>query len=556
MIKRTCTLKLCLLLFAFALALASPKVNAQDISIRTNLAVDALAEPNLGLEWKTGEHWSVGLDGGLKPWPRWLAWDWDASNETHWRNFYVSPEVRYYAREVFQGFFVGGDAIYTHYNAGRVSVPFSIYPEVENNRLQGSFWGGGFFVGYAWWPWQHWRLELAAGALAALAAYDRYDCPHCGTKLADERKAAVVPQLALNVAWNPVSRNRHDELKAARMVSGTDTITVLSPPVAFVVHLEEVNSPLTRADSLSAENPWIQSMDKYRPLTYLDLSLSSRDSLLFVNFELDSYSLRRDYLNNAQVLDRMQEAAETILSTETTDEVMISVVGLASIEGPKQRNDTLAIRRARAVADYLVARTGLDRRQFELVGKGEAWDWFRDQLMAIRSGGNGFTPAEVKSILDIIDREADPDVRERLLKASPDLYTKVKDNLLSDQRNSGYIRLYYSNLPNPVTSKWNGPVSNLLKSKRYREAVQMIEGSSDLLQRVKADAEAANAYGIALYFTALEDKDVVRENEALQWVEEAARKGSEAARQNLKGIEVYGPAWKEYEAWKEIMNEK
>jgi hypothetical protein len=38
-------------------------------------------------------------------------------------------------------------------------------------------------------------------------------------------------------------------------------------------------------------------------------------------------------------------------------------------------------------------------------------------------------------------------------------------------------------------------------------------------------------------------------------VEEAARKGSEAARQNLKGIEVYGPAWKEYEAWKEVMEE-
>lgn len=555
MIKRTTKLKLCIFLCAVTSAFSLPSVNAQEISIRTNLVMDALSEPNLGVEWKTGEHWSIGLNGGLKPWPRWLAWDWDAANETHWRNFIVSPEARYYVNEVFKGFFVGADAVYTHYNVGRVSTPFSIFPEVENNRLQGSFWGGGLFVGYAWWPWQHWRLELAAGALAGLAAYDRYDCAHCGTKLAEERRAAVVPQLALNVAWNPVGRNRHEELKAARMVSGTDTITVLSPPVAFVVHLEDVKPPLTRADSLSAEYPWIQPMDKYRPLTYLDLSLSSRDSLLFVNFELDSYSLRRDYQNNAQVLDRMQQAAEEVLSADTTGELMVSVVGLASIEGPKQRNDTLAVRRARAVADYLVNRTGLDRRQFEVVGKGEAWDWFRAQLMALREGGNGFTPAEVKSLLDIIDRETDPDVRERLLKANPALYDKVKENLLSDQRNSGYIRLYYSNLPDPVTRSWNGPVSNLLKAKRYREAVRMIESDKDLLSRVKADAEAANAYGIALYFTALEDKDTARENEALRWVEEAARKGSEAARQNLKGIEVYGPAWKEYEAWKEVMEE-
>ena len=98
--------------------------------------MDALSEPNLGVEWKTGEHWSIGINGGIKPWPRWLAWDWDAANETHWRNFIVSPEARYYVNEVFKGFFVGADAVYTHYNVGRVSTPFSIFPACRFSKAQ------------------------------------------------------------------------------------------------------------------------------------------------------------------------------------------------------------------------------------------------------------------------------------------------------------------------------------------------------------------------------------------------------------------------------------
>ena len=94
-----------------------------------------------------------------------------------------------------------------------------------------------------------------------------------------------------------------------------------------------------------------------------------------------------------------------------------------------------------------------------------------------------------------------------------------------------------------------------LKGKNYAQAVRMVEDDPALMARVKADAEAANAYGIALYFTALDAKDEAREKEAIGLVEKAARMGSEVARQNLKGIETYGPARKEYEAWKEIINE-
>ena len=550
------------LVCAFLSAGIPQKAAAQEVSVRTNLLWDAVSEPNLGLEIATGEHWSVGVDAGLKAWPRYLAWDWDMENPTHWRNFAVVPEVRYYFNEVFRGFFTGADFIYTHYNIGAVEFPLGLYPETKDNRLQGSFWAGGTFLGYAWWPWQHWRLELEAGVAAGLAAYDRYDCPHCGTKLGEERKVGVVPKLALNVAYNPVSREKHQTRKPSQVVvSGRDTITVLTPPVAFVVQLRDLAEPQTRPDSVARENDWFIPIGKYRPLDYS--VRPGRDSLMYVNFPLDSDVLKREFPlkpvkdlhRNAKVLDQIQKAVEVARDAQTTEEILVSVVGLASIEGPRERNDSLSVRRARAVAAYLRERTGLEARQFEVIGKGEAWDWFKAQLEAIPDGGEGLSAGEVAKLLNIIQTEADPDVRERKMKADEKLYRKVADGLLADQRNSGYIRIYYGNKPDEVKRKWNGRILDQMKAKNYSFVVKAVQEDKALLQRVHEDPEAANAYAVALYFTALDQKDEEKEQEALALLEQAARKGSEAAAHNLEGARKYGPARKEYEAWKELMNE-
>ena len=130
------------------------------------------------------------------------------------------------------------------------------------------------------------------------------------------------------------------------------------------------------------------------------------------------------------------------------------------------------------------------------------------------------------------------------------------DRLLGDQRNAGYIRVYYNNRPDPATEKLNGPIYELLKSKKYLKAVKEIKADEAVMARVSQDPEAANAYGVALYFVALDNKDQEAEKEAIALLEKAAREGSVSAAQNLKGIETYGPARKEYEAWQELINNK
>ena len=70
----------------------SPGANAQDLSVSTNLLYSAFGTVNAGVEFQVGDHFSVGVNGGFKSWPRFLAWDNDnVNNTTHWRHFLVAP---------------------------------------------------------------------------------------------------------------------------------------------------------------------------------------------------------------------------------------------------------------------------------------------------------------------------------------------------------------------------------------------------------------------------------------------------------------------------------
>ena len=190
------------LLLVFLVAVPSV-CRAQGVSIRTNLAWDAVSEPNLGVEFPVSDHWSLGANAGLKAWPRWLAWDWEAENPVLWRNFAVVPEARYYFDQVYDGWFIGADAVYTHYNVGTLGFPLALlYPEVKDHRLQGYFVGLGLFGGHSWWLGEHWRIEVEAGAALGYRRADKFECAYCGARVGESRGVAIVPKVGVNIAYN------------------------------------------------------------------------------------------------------------------------------------------------------------------------------------------------------------------------------------------------------------------------------------------------------------------------------------------------------------------
>ena len=94
--------------------------------------------------------------------------------------------------------------------------------------------------------------------------------------------------------------------------------------------------------------------------------------------------------------------------------------------------------------------------------------------------------------------------------------------MLSDQRNSGYIRVYYDYVPDSAAAVINR-ASELLRDKRYAEALTM-------LLTVENDERAHNALGVALYMTG-------RKEESLRHFRAAAASGNEDALRNIEQLE-------------------
>ena len=184
------------ILLTVLLLLLASKAEAQSMSLGNNLIYDAWLTPNLTVGVSAGQHWSVALTAGYRPWP--------TSDETSrkWRHLLLSPELRYWTDSVSVRHFFGANIIYSHFNVAGIRFPFGLYPDVRNERRQGDLVAIGAFYGYSWPLGRHWNLEALIGAAVGYAKYDRFACGQCGSKMGDESKVFLMPQAALNIVYN------------------------------------------------------------------------------------------------------------------------------------------------------------------------------------------------------------------------------------------------------------------------------------------------------------------------------------------------------------------
>ena len=166
------------------------------VALRTNLLYDATLSPNLGLDLRVDSAWTVGLLAGLN------AWDIDKDSNKKWRHMLFSLRARRYANKaLFQKRYFETDLIYSHFNVGNVKVPFGLYSDVKDRRLQGDLIALGGKYGYSWIMARDWRIEAEAGVAVGYAWFKEYDCPHCGTFLGNGDRIFLLPQLGINVVY-------------------------------------------------------------------------------------------------------------------------------------------------------------------------------------------------------------------------------------------------------------------------------------------------------------------------------------------------------------------
>lgn len=123
----------------------------------------------------------------------------------------------------------------------------------------------------------------------------------------------------------------------------------------------------------------------------------------------------------------------------------IQIVGLASFDGSVKLNAKIAQGRADALKKYIQDRLAVSDDQFDVSYGGEDWADFRDQVAEAIANGSDHAAA-LQKVIDIIDREPDLVRREQQIRKAQwrsHLPVYQGASLLADQRNSGYLRIYF-----------------------------------------------------------------------------------------------------------------
>ena len=417
----------------------SSEVSAQQVTISNNLLYDAWLTPNLRVGVRLAPHWSAGLTAGYNPWPS------DENKSRKWKHLLVSPSVRYWTDSVNVHHFFGVNLIYSHYNVADVKFPFGLYKSVRDERRQGDLGALGVFYGYSWPIARHWNIEALIGAAVGYTKYDRYECGHCGTKIGDDKKWFVMPQAALNIVFNIPGRPK-------KVTEPINPITPIEPvipvtPTEPTPPIEQPQPVKERAvDVLRRNEPVLAHISEYRP--YDRSQVLRRDKrALFVYFPMSQTEIQPDYRGNQQTLDRVIDVTRKMLADQESKICKIQIVGLASFDGGKNLNERISKTRAEELKKYIQDRLSVSDDQFETSYGGEDWADFRDEVEEeIQNvSGNTAMVSQLKEVIQIIDSEHNEVRREQKIRKlrGGRTYQYIKEHHLDDQRNAGYLRVYF-----------------------------------------------------------------------------------------------------------------
>lgn len=425
------------------------------VKLRTNLIWWLTATPNIGVEFPLGDdsRWSLGANIGYNPWKN-QPW----TDNGKLRHLLTALEVRRWTRPEAlrpQSFdkiakrssFWGADLFYSHYNVGMLHLPFGIYPSLRDEYKQGDMVGVGLFGGYSWRISRNFRIEAEAGLGWGYAKYKRHDCDGC--LKGENEKGFLLPKLALNLVLDPLKRRK--PAAAPQVAEPVEAVQPAEPVVETPAPAVPAPAPKAEpryaslADSLAEIFPCVAHISEYRPYTP-DRILRKEKGMLYVHFPVNVSRIEDGFRNNSETLAQIVSLTRQIAADSSSEVRLIQIVGLASIEGSDTHNLRLSERRAKALRDYIIAQVpGITADRFEVTGGGEAWTEFRDQVNDLRDSGQ-LSNSEIDQVLRIIDSVPDLQQREQQLKRlnRGSTYRKLTEStLMSDQRNSGYVHIYF-----------------------------------------------------------------------------------------------------------------
>lgn len=161
---------------SLACLMATALTSFGQIAVKTNVAMDAVAIPNLGVEVGLSKKLTLDVPVYYNPWKS-VAWKTD--DNKLFKLFMVQPELRYWLCEKFNGHFFGLHGMAGAYNTTGIDFPFSPFDGLDSYRYKGHFYGGGISYGYQYILGRHWSVEATLGIGYAHVRYKKYPCENC-----------------------------------------------------------------------------------------------------------------------------------------------------------------------------------------------------------------------------------------------------------------------------------------------------------------------------------------------------------------------------------------
>lgn len=169
-------------------ALQWGQASLPSLAVKTNLLSDVTTTFNLGGELRVSDYLTLDLSVSYNP--------FEFADNKKFKHLSVSPELRYWIYEPFNGHFLGTHLLYTNYNIGNIHLPMGIFSSLKDSRYRGNGYGLGFSYGYQWILSSRWNLEASFGFGYVYLDYSRFECKTCGKKLEDSHKNYFGPTKA------------------------------------------------------------------------------------------------------------------------------------------------------------------------------------------------------------------------------------------------------------------------------------------------------------------------------------------------------------------------
>ena len=253
------------------------------VALKNNLLYDAIATPNLQVEFRLDDHFTLQLGAGFNPFPL------DDKVIPKWRHVEVEIAPRYWFCEAFTRDFLSMNMGYVHYNVAGGKYPIGwMYKDVQTNRFQGDALLLGASYGWHFALSPHFSIELEAGVDAGITWYQKYECVHCGKQLGNrEHGWFALPRLGVNLVVLlggnregfeercdcgkelEDDRNQISEISRDTIVESRDTI-VVSKDTIVVRQEQEEPVEETIIESLIAATDTVVNYAQQQPTTAAD----------------------------------------------------------------------------------------------------------------------------------------------------------------------------------------------------------------------------------------------------------------------------------------------